>query len=71
MGWLGGPNEPENLGCPLWMFPYYIFYFPLQTWPRYIQWTNLFDWAVYSLAIILVIDVGADSQETGIRTVSL
>jgi len=39
-----------------------------RTWPRYIQWTNLFDWIVYSMAIILVVDVETDSFETGIRT---
>ena len=46
-----------------------IILFLLQTWPRYIQWTNLFDWIVYSMAIALVVDVDIESTETGIRTV--
>ena len=39
-----------------------------QTSSRYIQWTNVFDWVVYVMSIIIVLDIGDYSN--GLRTVS-
>jgi hypothetical protein len=42
----------------------------LRSGRRYLNWSNLFDWVVYVMAILLVLDVGAGATDTGIRTVS-